>query len=578
LKLGVGGVLLALTATIGASYVVPKLVNADQNLARVAKRVAAGPRSVDDANRSKVELSNAIRTYLKDNGSDKTNQLSAGLQKLLPVSTYEVHVAELPRGLRVVEVDTVLQATDFMLMKTATGSKVFDLPGFEVFDDARILNDTAGPVVALIGHTGGQPPHKPLVKTYALLPDSISDETYKLVPALKRDGSAKFAANGQDIQLEIISKAAKKGAHEEVSYGLLHWKDAKFSSDYSDKTASSVRQHFKDVQVASAPTPVADHPASPPPASAAAAPAVAVATGSSTEKIAATASPVLANAIAHARANLDRGNTQRSKPAKIVVRGLTDSNSANSLISQLPPAAVGAGTPMERGGAILSTPTPSSAAPSAGGRPPVQPSTSQRSAGSQPASASGTKSSVAVAAGDKSPKAGGRPPVQESASTSKHDKHHKSETASASGKHSLGVISCSGGATLRATAARGGTSLGGLSTGTQVEILGHDKEWCHVRTGGRDGYIYAALLDTSGKMAPNPPEPAVASSSSHKHKHHHHHEGVLVADASHDAPAHSEAATASTHSSSSNSTSSSHSHHHKHSKSSAPVEAPGMVP
>src|SRR5262249_50175639 len=142
---------------------------------------------------------------------------------------------------------------------------------------------------------------------------------------------------------------------------------------------------------------------------------------------------------------------------------------------------------------------------------------------------------------------------------------------------------CSGGATLRATAARGGASLGGLSTGTQVQIIGRDKEWCHVRANGRDGYIYSALVDTTGKMAPNPPEMTVASSapasSSGSHKHHHnHHEGVLVADASHEATTHSEAAATSTHSSSSSSSSHS-SHHHKHSKSSAaPVEAPGMVP
>jgi len=553
--------LLALTAAIGASYVVPKLVNADQNLARVAKRVAAGPRSVEDAKRSKVELSNAIRTYLKDNGGDKTNQLSAGLQKLLPSSTYEVHIADLPRGLRVVEVDTVLQAADFLLMKTPTGSKVFDLPGFEVFDDARVLNDTAGPVVTLIGHSGGQPPHKPLVRTYALLPDSISDETDKLVPALKNDGSAKFAGNGQDIQVEVISKANKKGAHEELSYGLLRWKDAKFSSDYSDKTASLVRQHFKDVQLGSAP-PIADHPASPPPASAAAAPAVAVTTGSTAEKIAATASPVLANALSHTHTNFDRNtnNTQRSQPAKIVVRGLTDSSSANSLISQLPPAAVGAGTPMERGGAILSTPTAETKSPAAGTK-----------SGLTPAA---TKASAASVAKSGLPPAGTKSAATHDKSTSKHDKHHKSETASASSKHSLAVISCAGGATLRATAKRGGSSLGGLSTGTQVEILGHDKEWYHVRANGRDGYIYAALLDTTGKMAPNPPETAVASGSpsSHRHRHHHHHEGVLVADASHEAASHSEAAST-THSSSS-----SHGHHHKHSKASSPAEAPTMVP
>jgi hypothetical protein len=41
LKLAAGGIAIAVTASVAASYVVPHFVNPEQNLTRVAKRVAA---------------------------------------------------------------------------------------------------------------------------------------------------------------------------------------------------------------------------------------------------------------------------------------------------------------------------------------------------------------------------------------------------------------------------------------------------------------------------------------------------------------------------------------------------------
>lgn len=544
LKLGAAGVVVAITVAVGASLVVPKFVNTEQNLARVAKKVAAGPRSVEDANRSKTEFSTAVRSYLKDNGNAKSNELTDGLQKLLPSNTYEVHIAELPRGLRVIEIDTVLQATDYLVMQSPSGTKVFDLAGFEVFDDGHVLNDTAGPVLALVGHSGGQPPHKPIVKTYALMPDSISDSTAKLVPPIKGEGSAKFAADGQDIQLELAVKGPGKNAPAEYNYGLLHWKDAKYGADFSTKTAKLVRQHYKDVQVAATPASVADHPASPPPASAAAAPAVAVATGSTSERIAAAASPLLANAISHARAN-----ATRSKPAKIVVRGLKDGASENNLISQLPPAAVGShGGPAP---AIAPSVVPAQAKPLTA---PDRHASQHGTDSGKTASASGSDTTNAA---DKHSK-----------------KHHQDETASGSShKHGVGVISCAGGATLRTAAEKGAASLGGLATGTQLQIIGQskNKDWYKVRADGKEGYIYASLVDTTGKMAANPESNSTSAGGSHKHHEHHHHQ-VLVADSTQtQSTSHADATTGSH--------SGSHHHHHQdHAQSSAPIEAPALVP
>jgi hypothetical protein len=237
LKLAVGGVAVAVTASIAASYVVPNLVDPERTLGRAAKQLANGPKSLEHAGHIKKEFHTAVKDFLKTSGGEKSAELTASLQKLLPSSAFEVHVIELPRGLRVVEIDTLLQATGYLVMKTSSGTKVFDLPGFEVFDDARILNDTAGPVLALLGHTGGPPPHKPIVRTYALLPDYIHDETEKLVPPLKVDGTAKFAKNGHDVHIEFNLPGNRKKSSDRLAYGMLKWKDARYVSDFGGSAA-----------------------------------------------------------------------------------------------------------------------------------------------------------------------------------------------------------------------------------------------------------------------------------------------------------------------------------------------------
>lgn len=260
LKLACGGVAVAITASVAASYVVPKFVDPEQSLGRAAKQLAAGPKSVEHANKIKKEFGTAVKEYLKTAGDDKTAKLTTALQKLLPSSAFEVHIVDLPRGLRVVEVDTVLQATSYLVMKTSAGLKVFDLPGFEVFDDAQILNDNAGPVLALLGHTSGLSPHKPIVRTYALMPDYIHDETEKLVPPLKVDGTARFAKNGHDIHIEFsVPSSTRKPQSEKVAYGMLKWKDAHYVSDFGASAASIAAKQTKEA-IALVPPPVVTQP------------------------------------------------------------------------------------------------------------------------------------------------------------------------------------------------------------------------------------------------------------------------------------------------------------------------------
>jgi uncharacterized protein YraI len=165
--------------------------------------------------------------------------LLSRLKNCLPANAFEVLVVDLPKSLKLVEIDTVLQASDFLIMKGTSEVKVFPLTGFEVYDDARAVNDQAGAVIVLVGHSGGQPPHRPLVQTYALLPDSIVDETSTTVPSIAGEGTAKFDKTSNDINVELsvssIAQAEKISttmpiAPDKAIHVKLQWKekDARF--------------------------------------------------------------------------------------------------------------------------------------------------------------------------------------------------------------------------------------------------------------------------------------------------------------------------------------------------------------
>ncbi len=119
-------------------------------------------------------------------------QVASVLQTALPIQVFEVHVIELPRGLKIVEIDTMLQASNYLVIKNDTDTKVVNIPGLEVCDGAQVVSDPAGPVLIAIGHTAGQGPRKPLVKVYALMPDAIRDQSDKSVPPIRGEGNVFF--------------------------------------------------------------------------------------------------------------------------------------------------------------------------------------------------------------------------------------------------------------------------------------------------------------------------------------------------------------------------------------------------
>lgn len=239
LKIALAGVVgLGIVWAAGAA-IIPQFTDPQQNLTRISKRMLAGPGNANEAKSMRKEFEQAVSAYLEKIGGASSKELTNKLQKLLPSEAFEVHIVELPRGLRVVEVDTMLEASSFLVMKGDRQTKVFPLNGLEVFDDARLLNETAGPLLVLLGHSGGQGAHQPQVRAYALMPDTIADVTDKCVPKVVGEGTGRFAKNGRDIELELCvlsmgkvdnvfskdSKVETANAHQK-----LQWKDARYLS------------------------------------------------------------------------------------------------------------------------------------------------------------------------------------------------------------------------------------------------------------------------------------------------------------------------------------------------------------
>ncbi|MBI4532580.1 MAG: SH3 domain-containing protein [Candidatus Melainabacteria bacterium] len=247
-KLKIAGfALTALFALWTALFtIVPQLTNPEQNLEHIAKRAAKGPKNIEDAQHIRQEFDRSIRNFLPHIGHLTSARIADKLKRVLPTNTFEAHVVDLPRGLKVVEIDTVLQATSYLLMTNSSRTKVFSLPGLEVFDDARIISESEGPVLVLLGHSSGQPPHHPHIKVYSLLPDDISDETEKLVPAIRGEGSARFTANGRDILLDLslpsLGQSEKLFSNVSIladgtAHQYLEWKDAHYASRYDYGTS-----------------------------------------------------------------------------------------------------------------------------------------------------------------------------------------------------------------------------------------------------------------------------------------------------------------------------------------------------
>jgi len=204
----------ALTLWGVASAVVPSFTDAGHSLTRIAKRVAAGPKTPEESSSMRNELDAAIKTYLKQVGKLPANEIANQLTEELHSSAYEVHAFDLPRGLKIVEVDTVLQACDYLVINDQSSVKVQSLPGMEVIEGSRIVTESGAPTLVLIGHSAGSTAKRPLIKVLALLPGDVADESGKAIPDISGEGTAAFAPNNKDIALNLSLWSV--GTHEKL--------------------------------------------------------------------------------------------------------------------------------------------------------------------------------------------------------------------------------------------------------------------------------------------------------------------------------------------------------------------------
>ncbi len=200
--LGLGAVSLAM---------IPSMFDSDADLRKVSRMVAKGPKSKEDADHLRSELENSVKRFLEKNVTLPPAEIAAKMQKLLPTSAYEIHVFDLPKGLKLVEVDTVLQPCNYII----SGKDVAVLRKFDVFDEAKVLGP-AGDVLVLLGHHNAQAGGKPQVKVFALTANGVKDLSDKSVPFFSGGGEGKtaFAANGKDIDIEMT--VASRASEEEL--------------------------------------------------------------------------------------------------------------------------------------------------------------------------------------------------------------------------------------------------------------------------------------------------------------------------------------------------------------------------
>lgn len=211
--IAVGAVVLVGGVTMAGLAALPSLFDSEGNLQKLAKKVALGPKSPDEATRMKTDLESGIRSYLEHKLQVPSPELVTGLQKIFPSSAFEVHIAELPEGLRLVEVDTILQSSNFVL----SPKHVAVLRDFDIYDTAVIVPEGDKKTMILLGHGNVQEGRKPQVRLFTVEADGLKEKSEKSVPPLTGEGSAVLQKNGHDITLEL--SLASRATEEKLFLG-----------------------------------------------------------------------------------------------------------------------------------------------------------------------------------------------------------------------------------------------------------------------------------------------------------------------------------------------------------------------
>lgn len=229
-------------SAVGAS-IFSSLGHSNVSLKAVAQHISAGPKSSEEANKLKSQLEKVLKEQLLTCGNLPSGELLTKLQSQLPNAVFEVFVFDLPRGMKVVEVDCVLQSTDFLISQDSKKQmRVDEIRGLGVFDEARLINSGDGSSkLILLGHNNIEMKRLPTVKVFDLDPKGkFTDMTAGLVPPVSGQGNAKFIGNLPDIRVEgnlVVSSQEEKlftgplPAKEVNTVTVLRMKDGKYKKD-----------------------------------------------------------------------------------------------------------------------------------------------------------------------------------------------------------------------------------------------------------------------------------------------------------------------------------------------------------
>lgn len=244
IKAGLGVVAIAVVLGLGSAVGSMFSGAPAPKLKPIAERMAAGPKSPEEAQIMRAELDAAVMKYLEQHGALSSADLLTKLQTEVPSSAFEVLVFDLPSSMKLVEMTCVLQPADYLVVPTKSGPpKVSRISGLQVFDEARYISATPDPLLILLGHTTGDRPKEPQLNAVAILPSGeIADRTDKVFPAIKGTGSANFITGTNNIKVErnIVSSAKDQqlfdnsvNFKDEPFITNLAWKNGKYEPSAS---------------------------------------------------------------------------------------------------------------------------------------------------------------------------------------------------------------------------------------------------------------------------------------------------------------------------------------------------------
>ncbi|MCW5821835.1 MAG: SH3 domain-containing protein [Cyanobacteria bacterium TGS_CYA1] len=234
LIVGVGAIASSLMSTFGHSNV---------PLKAIAQHISAGSKSPEEAQSLKVQLEKTLKEQLLTCGNLPSGELLTKLQSQLPNAVFEVFVFDLPRGMKLVEVDCVLQSTDFLISQDSKKElRVDEVRGLGVYDEGRIITSGEGTTkLILLGHNNIEMKQLPTVKVFEQnAKGKFSDVTAQMVPPVSGHGNAKFIGNLPDIKVEGNLVAASQEeklfvgslpAKEVSTTTILRMKDGKYVKD-----------------------------------------------------------------------------------------------------------------------------------------------------------------------------------------------------------------------------------------------------------------------------------------------------------------------------------------------------------